>query len=141
MGFQFMDKTYYKDLVKIRLERAKELYDEANVLLQQDSYKSANNRAFYSIEKSIKALLATKHTDATTHNGALKQFNYYFIHEGDGTFTKEDYSLISQAEQIRSHSDYDDFYIANKEEARKQVKDAGDFLKKVTSYLEKTQIE
>lgn len=103
-----MDKKYYDALVQVRLENARGLLDDAENLLADESYKSANNRAFYSIEKSIKALLATKQTDVATHNGALKQFNYYFIHEGDGTFTADDYALISHANQIRNNSDYDD---------------------------------
>lgn len=33
-------------------------------------------------------------------------------------FTDEDYRLIAKAEQIRSVSDYDDFYVASKELSR-----------------------
>lgn len=52
-----MDKGYYVDLAKVRLERAKELLRDAEDLLTKESYRSANNRAFYAMEKSIKALL------------------------------------------------------------------------------------
>ena len=61
-------------------------------------YKSANNRAFYAIEKSIKALLATEVVEVITHNGALKQFNLIFIYKGNGTFTQEDYQKVARAE-------------------------------------------
>jgi uncharacterized protein (UPF0332 family) len=37
------------------MDRAKELRDEAIELLEKGAYKSANNRAFYAMEKSIKA--------------------------------------------------------------------------------------
>ncbi len=37
-------------LAKLRLERAKELLDEAEMLLDNEGFKSANNRAFYSME-------------------------------------------------------------------------------------------
>lgn len=130
-----MDKKYYDSLVSVRLDRAKELLDEAKSLLDNESYKSANNRAFYSIEKSIKALLALKQIDVATHNGVLKQFNYYFIHEGDGTFTSDDYAMVSQASQIRNSSDYDDFYITNKNEARQQVVNAEYFFNKAAEYI------
>ena len=75
-----MDKEYYESLAKVRLERAKELLQEAKELLKNDAYKSANNRAYYAIEKSLNALLATVQMDVSTHNGCLKQFNYQFIH-------------------------------------------------------------
>ena len=44
-------------LAAIRIEKAEELLRNAKTMLDQESYMSANNRAFYSIEKSIKALL------------------------------------------------------------------------------------
>lgn len=123
-----MDKEYFDALAAVRLERAKELLDDAVELLNRGSYKSANNRAFYAIEKSIKALLAMKQIEATTHNGGLKQFNYHFIFKGDGTFTQEDYQKIAGAEQIRNASDYDDFYIASKEESERQISVADEFI-------------
>ena len=111
-----MDKEYYIALSKVRIERAEELYKEAELLLDKEAYKSANNRAFYAIEKGIKALLAVEQIEVTTHNGGLKQFNYYYIHKGDGTFSPDDYHQIARADQIRNASDYDDFYITSKQD-------------------------
>ena len=106
-----MDREYYLVLAKVRLDRAKELVTEARELLEKDAYKSANNRAFYAIEKGVKALLAIKEVDVMTHNGGLKQFYFQFIYKGDGTFTSEDDQKIAKAEQIRNASDYDDVYL------------------------------
>lgn len=50
---------------------------------------------------------------------------------GDGTFTPDDYQTVAAAEQIRNLSDYDDFYIASKESASKQVKSARDLVEKI----------
>ena len=130
-----MDKEYYDALAKVRLERAKELLEEAIGLLERESYKSANNRAFYAMEKSIKALLAMAQMVATTHNGGLKQFNYCFIYNGDGTFTSEDYQKIAGAEQIRTASDYDDFYVASKEETRQLIENTKYIVNKIDSYI------
>ena len=130
-----MDKEYYILLAKVRMERAMELLGEAKTLLETNAYKSANNRAFYAIEKAIKALLALKETDVMTHNGALKQFNFLFVFQGDGTFDAEDYQKIARAEQIRNASDYDDFYVANKEETRQQVANAEYIIEKISDYM------
>ena len=130
-----MDKGYYTLLAKVRMERAAELLEETKILLETGAYKSANNRAFYAIEKALKALLALKETDVVTHNGALKQFNFLFVYQGDGTFGPEDYQKIARAEQIRNASDYDDFYIANKEETRQQVENAEYIVKKISNYM------
>lgn len=134
-----MDQECYEALTKVRLERAKELVIESKELLEKGAYKSANNRAFYAIEKSIKALLALKQTDVITHNGALKQFNVYYIYNGDGTFTKEDYQMITRADQIRNASDYDDFYVASKEETKQQVENAEKIVEKVSNYIDSLQ--
>lgn len=130
-----MDKEYYILLAKVRIERAKELVNEAESLLEKDAYKSANNRAFYAIEKGIKALLALEETDVTTHNGALKQFNFRFVYQGDGSFSVEDYQKIVRVEQVRNISDYDDFYIACKEETRQQVENARYMVEKIWNYM------
>lgn len=130
-----MDKEYSQSLAQVRIDRAEELVSEAKDLLEKQSFKSANNRAYYAIEKSMNALLASKGVEASTHSGCLKQFNFHFIHKGDGTFTPDDYKIASMAEQIRNVSDYDDFYIANKEESAEQVANAAAFVKKVREYL------
>ena len=130
-----MDKEQGMILAKLRLDRAKELVAESKELLNRGSFKSANNRAFYALEKSIKALLVTQMIEAITHNGALKQFNIIFIYKGDGTFTAEDYQKIAHAEQIRNASDYDDFFLASKEETRQQVENAEYIVNKVEKFI------
>lgn len=130
-----MDREYYLELARVRMDRAKELLEESKELLERESYKSANNRAFYAMEKALKALLATEEIEVSTHSGGLKQFNFVFIFKGDGTFTPEDYQKIAKAEQIRNISDYDDFYIASKEEARQQVETAVYLVQKIDSYI------
>ena len=131
----YMDKEYYQSLSKVRLERAKELLEEAKDLLDKEAYKSANNRAYYAIEKGLNALLATVEIETSTHNGCLKQFNYHFIHNGNGAFLRDDYQKAATAEHIRNISDYDDFYIASKDETKEQVENAEYLLKKIESYL------
>lgn len=85
-------------------------------------------------------MLALKKTDVITHNGALKQFNFLFVFQGDGTFGAEDYQKIARAEQIRNASDYDDFYVASKEEARQQVANAEYVVKKISDYMRQQEI-
>lgn len=130
-----MDREYYLALAKVRVDRAKELLIESEELLGREAYKSANNRAFYAIEKAVKALLATQEIEVSTHSGGMKQFNFNFIFRGDGTFTAEDYQKMARAEQIRNASDYDDFYVASKEEARQQVESANYIVMKIEAYI------
>ena len=118
------------------MERTIELVDEAKELLQNERYKSANNRAFYAMEKTMKALLAIKEIDADSHNGCLRQFNVHYIKEKVGGFEPGDYKRIANAQRIRNVSDYDDFYIADKKECQQQVEMATEFLNKARAFME-----
>ena len=131
-----MDKETYRVLASVRMERAIELVDEAKELLQNERYKSANNRAFYAMEKTMKALLAIKEIDADSHNGCLRQFNVHYIKERVGGFEPGDYKRIAYAQRIRNVSDYDDFYIADKKECQQQVEMATEFLNKARIFME-----
>ena len=66
----------------------------------------------------------------------MKQFNFVFIFKGDGTFTPEDYQKAAKAEQIRNISDYDDFYIATREEAEEQIETAKELLRQIETYVQ-----
>ena len=131
-----MQNSEFQALAKIRLERAKELMLEAENLLNEQHYKSANNRAYYSVEKSITALLAMDEIMTKTHKGCLLLFNKLYIREGKGGFSQEDYKQAAKAEEIRSASDYDDFYIANKNETRELVDFSKSFYEKVEKYIQ-----
>lgn len=136
-----MDEKDFKSLAFVRLDRAKELYMEANELMKMDSYKSANSRFFYALEKCNKALLDIQQMDVEMHNGAVSQFNLLFIHKGNTTFTKDDYQKIAKADRIRNASDYDDFYIVNKAETKELIKFVLEFIEKTEKYIKKSSAD
>ena len=131
-----MNAENMRDLAKVRYERAVELVQEAQELLDDGHYKSANNRAFYSAEKAVKAALAAIGKDSESHNGVVKTFNMEFIHQPSDYFDRNDMRAIQSMERIRSASDYDDFYVTSKDECEEQVIRAKELLDKVRVYLE-----
>jgi uncharacterized protein (UPF0332 family) len=96
-------------------------------------YESANNRAYYSIFHTIRALFALENADFKKHSQALGYFNKTYIHTGliDSRFG----SIISAASASRNSSDYDDHYEAKPEEAEKNIANAGDFYEAVRQYI------
>lgn len=130
-----MEDKHYAELANIRLERAGELVSEAEMLLNKEMFKSANNRAYYAIEKALSALLISHKIETKTYSGVLKMFNLEFIRNGDGFFTGDDYMIASEAEHIRNSSDYDDFYIASREQSIEQVQNAKKLVEKVKERL------
>lgn len=77
--------------------------------------------------------------DVETHNGAVSQFNLLFIHTENPSFTKEDYQKIAKADRIRNASDYDDFYVVNKEETRNLLQFVEEFLGKTEKYVKESE--
>ncbi len=136
MEYYYLNNENRKALAKARFDRAKELIEEADELLENNHYKSANNRAFYSAEKALKAALSAKGKDAVSHNGVIKTFNMEFIHTPNDFFDRSDMSAIQTIEQVRSASDYDDFYVTSKAECEEQVQKAKELVTKVEKYLE-----
>ena len=116
-----------KDLVLYRLETAKKDLKSAKVLLEIDDCKGANNRAYYDIFHAINAVHAVSGKAYKRHKDAIANFNKDYVKTS--IFPREIGRKIGQAEEIRHASDYDDFYIASKEESERQISVAEEFIK------------
>ena len=117
------------DLAKYRLQRGKEMLKDAEMLLAHGSYKSALNRTYYAVFHAARALLATKELDSRKHKGVVSLFNKHFVKTGlmDKRFSK----ILSEAKDLREDSDYDDFYLIDEEEVKKDFQNCKDFIKEV----------
>ncbi len=120
-------------LSKYRLERAKEFLSSARKNLEIEEYKTANNRAYYSIFHAMRAVLALDEVDFKKHSGVISYFREHYVKTR--IFGREVSDIITGASLIRSKSDYDDFYIAKKDEAAKQVENAEKVYKITKEYL------
>lgn len=134
-----MDDNNYINLAIARIERAKELLGDAELLSEKESYASANNRAYYALEKACMALLSSEKILTKSHRGVITQFNQCFVSNDKTPFAAEDYKIVARAETIRSKSDYDDFYVANKDETLLLIKNTGAFIRKAEEYLKETK--
>lgn len=94
-----------------------------------------NNRAYYAIFQAINAVHAIDGTAYKRHKDAIANFNKNYIKTE--VFPREIGRKISEAEEIRHASDYDDFYIASKEEAERQVSVADEFIQLIEAYCNK----
>lgn len=124
-----------RDLVLYRIETSKNDLKSAKVLLSIDDYKGANNRAYYAIFHAINAVHATSGKAYKRHKDAIANFNKDYVKTE--IFPREIGRKIGMAEEIRHASDYDDFYIASREEAERQITVAEEFINLVEKYCEK----
>ncbi len=115
-----------KDLVFYRLQTAKADLKSARILLAAEEYKGANNRTYYAIFYAINAVHAVSGKAYKRHKDAIANFNKDYVKTE--IFPREMGRKISEAEEIRHASDYDDFYIASREESERQVAVADEFI-------------
>lgn len=113
-----MNKKISIGLCINRLNAGKEKIEVCDLLYEKGFYKDANNRAYYSIFNSIRAVLSTIPVDFKRHKDVIAYFNKNFVKTE--IFPKELGRKISIANSVREDSDYLDSYIISKEETREQ---------------------
>lgn len=120
------------DLVLYRIQTAKSDLKSARILLAADEYKGANNRAYYAIFHAVNAIHALDGKAYKRHKDAMANFNKDYVKTE--IFPRVIGRKIGEAEEIRHASDYDDFYIASREESERQVAVADEFIQLAEKY-------
>ena len=122
-----------KALSTARLEHSEECLGAAKNLLNSGNYKSAANRSYYVVFHAMRAVLAYDGIDMKKQSGIIAEFRRLYIKTG--IFSNELSKIISVLFDIRTESDYDDFFIISKEDVITQVGNAEIFLDKIKEYL------
>lgn len=128
-----MQSEEKKALSVLRLEHAEDCLHSAQSLLQLEDYKGAANRSYYAVFHAMRAVLALDGVDMKKHSGIISEFRRRYIRTG--IFDASHSKTISELYDIRTDSDYDDFFIVSKEETVEQVTAAGEFIAAVETYL------
>ena len=127
------EKGTQRDLVLYRLEIAKSDIKSAEILLEAGECRGANNRAYYGIYHAISAIHALDGNAYKRHKDAIANFNKKYIKTE--IFPRTLGRRIAEAEEIRHASDYDDFYIATREEAEEQIATAKELVERIEEYV------
>ena len=127
------------NITKHRIEVAEQDLKSAKLLMNSNDYRGANNRAYYTIFHSISAVQALDGKSYKKHKDAIANFNRDYIHTG--IFDKLYGRQISEAEIIRHESDYDDFFIVNKEDTKKLISLSEQLLSGIKEYLLKQNVQ
>lgn len=123
-----------KALASARYEHAVECLDAAKLLLTTGNYKSAANRSYYAIFHAMRSVLAYDEVDMKHHSGIISEFRRRYIKTD--IFDKKLSEIISILFNIRTDSDYDDFFVISKDEVIEQTQNAEFFLATIKTYLE-----
>lgn len=128
-----------RELLKYRFDRSVETLEVAQELLEKGKYKDANNRSYYAAYYAMKAVYTLKNQDFKKHKTLLASFNKEYV--ATDIFPRSLGKKISSLALIREQSDYNDFYIASKEESRQQVEIARELVETIRDYLLKQGCE
>ena len=129
-----MDEQDRITLSQYRLSRAEEMLMIARRDAEAQNYASANNRAYYCIFHTMRAVLALDGEDFKRHSAVISRFsqNYLKTRVFSGDYGK----IIRDAFLIRNRSDYEDFYICSIADTEKLISNAAAFYEDVRAYLE-----
>lgn len=128
-----MNNTVSKELSKHRLQQAKDDLRASEILYKENLYKSANNRAYYSIFHSIKAVLALEPIDFKRHKDVIAYFNKNYV--SNEIFPKKMGRKISIASRMREDSDYEDEFFVEADDTKEQIETARELLVLVETYI------
>ena len=95
------------DLIKYRVDKAKEILKDAVLLLNEKRLSSSVNRLYYSFFYLINALLLLKDHSSSKHSGVKSLFNIHFVKTGK--VDKEIGRFFSNLFDFRQKADYGDF--------------------------------
>ncbi len=107
--------------------------ENSKILFEANKYKLSLNRSYYSIFHGIRAVNVLDDFDSNKHSGIIAHFNQYHVKEGH--FPKEASKIIKTASEMREHADYEDFFVASRQDAEEQYLKAERFQTLVNEYL------
>lgn len=122
------------NLAKVRLEHAKQCIMSARSLIEIEDYKGASNRSYYAIFHSMRSVLALDRKDFSKHSSVSSYFRKNYIKSRIFPIKMSD--IISEAFEVRTNSDYDDYYVVSKKAVLEQVNKAEYFYKEIKQYID-----
>jgi len=120
-------------LLRYRLDQARETLREANILLANDAYRGAINRAYYAMFYALLALLATKQLGTSRHSAAIALFDREFVKTG--SFPASLSQALHLAFERRQTHDYGEIMEADRASAEETLSGAQAFVDAVAAYL------
>lgn len=121
------------ELTQYRYQRAVETLEVAEELFENGRYRDSNNRSYYAAFYAIRAVYAMQGIDFKKHKTMIATFNKEFV--ATEIFPRTLGKGISTLQLIREQSDYNDMYVASKQECEMQIATAKQLIALVKDYL------
>jgi uncharacterized protein (UPF0332 family) len=109
------------------IEKSKQIFEDVIKLKEiGGSCLSISNRLYYSLFYMVNALLILKGLTAKKHSGIRSLFDLHFVKTG--IVDKKYGQIFKDIQKTREESDYDYFYIIEKEKTEKDFVKAKEFI-------------
>ena len=125
-----------QELIRYRLQRAREALDDAQSDLEQERLNSAANRIYYAMFYAAIALLATRDLSSSRHSGVIALFYKHFVQ--DSSFPAELAQYLGRAFEMRTSTDYKDFSTPEPVKVREMFEHARAFVREVEARVQAT---
>jgi uncharacterized protein (UPF0332 family) len=122
-----------KDLIKYRIERAEETYEEALLMQAEDHWNACANRLYYACFYAVSALLVKYGLSSSKHSGVKSLFNQHIIKKKLLDITKG--KLYNQLFEARQEGDYVDFVIFDRDLVEPWVQMVKEFIDEIKQLL------
>ncbi len=120
-------------IVRFRLNKAKETYEEACYLANGHKWNATVNRLYYACYYSVTALLAWHEIKTKSHSGVRNRLGFHFVKTG---IINEKYAVFySDIFDMRQASDYEDYLEYEKEDVLILLKPAEEFILQMEHFI------
>ena len=121
------------DYVKYRFQRAKESFDEALIMADNERWNAVVNRLYYSCYYAVIALLLKNNFETQSHDGARTLFGFHFIKTG--VIDKQYGKFFTKLFDYRQKGDYGDLFDYDEKITMPLIKQAKEFIDEIGKHL------
>ncbi|MEI6277015.1 MAG: HEPN domain-containing protein [Prolixibacteraceae bacterium] len=128
-----LDEKDRAELIRYRLDEAKDTLEDVSLLITNDRFRAAINRIYYGMFYSLLALGLKFDFETSKHQQLIGWFNKSFIHEGliDTKYGR----IINKALNRRTKGDYDSYVQFEKEIVVEMFEEMKDFIHEIEKYI------
>jgi uncharacterized protein (UPF0332 family) len=123
------------DLIKYRIDRARESLEEARVLAGSGHWNACVNRLYYACFYAVSALLSKHDLSSSKHSGIRSFFNQNFIKTG--IFSKETGVIYNSLFERRQEGDYEVFITFKENDVKPWLEETKAFVNAVIKLIER----
>jgi len=128
-----MNEQARRDLMRYRLARARETYQEALLMAREQHWNACANRLYYACFYGINALFVQAGYESSKHTGVRSLFNQYFVKSG--MISKAHGRLYNQLFEARQEGDYVDFVEYDQETVAPWIPEVHEFIEAVAQLV------